>query len=540
MQPDAGRHQPLDPGSTGDRFGPAARILTELARLEDEAEIIQRISNFAVQWTEAHTISYVSLDERSQPLAIFSEGEIPAPFLKDWLEYLASPGIRQRCQDCEKYGNKVTVCPLISRIPAASVHAVTCVPLRRGSRLYGILNMYLDQDQGIEADDLDLLQLVVDQAGLAIENSRLRRQEIKAHQYLQSFIDRQDRDNQAYYQYFVESVCQALGADFTVLCMHQPRQQGELLTVHAGVFPAAARGLLVELAQDKMASPGGFQSPWQGEAGGYPVIGMTLEAPGGEAWGAVMAGGCAGSSSFSIHQQALLQNFAALASQARRNARMLAEYEYRTVMQERIRLAREIHDGLAQTLGFLKLQLAQMGGQLRGGEGKLLEKNIDLCYKTVSEVFIDVRQTIDDLRIDVARGGASGWLERVAAEFQEMSSIPLTLTIQAEQSLAVEIQAQLLRIIQEALSNIRKYARARRAWIDYLISRDGLFLEIGDDGQGFCLADQTDSTRHGISGMRERAALVGADLQIISQAGVGTRVQVRLPLQTLQNEEGTT
>jgi two-component system, NarL family, nitrate/nitrite sensor histidine kinase NarX len=92
------------------------------------------------------------------------------------------------------------------------------------------------------------------------------------------------------------------------------------------------------------------------------------------------------------------------------------------------------------------------------------------------------------------------------------------------------VYAQLIRIVQEALSNVRKHARAQRVWISLRHWNRDLILEIGDDGEGFTPEDVPELTRYGLRGMRERAEFIGADFQIISQPRQGTLVRLRLPL----------
>jgi two-component system nitrate/nitrite sensor histidine kinase NarX len=213
------------------------------------------------------------------------------------------------------------------------------------------------------------------------------------------------------------------------------------------------------------------------------------------------------------------------------NARLIAEVEYQTMIQERTRLAREIHDGLAQTLGFLKLQIAQMQNYLTQNELERLRQSADLCYETLSDAYQDARQAIDGLRISPTGDGLPGWLKQTSQEFKDLTGMPLLLEeIEVRSDLPPEIHAQLIRIVQEALSNVRKHARASAVWINCREVDDDLWIEVRDDGKGFSPEDVPGPSQHGLRGMRERAELVGADYQIISRPDEGTTVRVRLPL----------
>ena len=220
------------------------------------------------------------------------------------------------------------------------------------------------------------------------------------------------------------------------------------------------------------------------------------------------------------------------------NPEQAAELEYQTMMDERTRLAREIHDGLAQTLGFLKLQVAQMQGYLDRNDPQRLRKTLADSYQAVAEAYQEARFAIDGLRINPAKEGLTGWIQQIVDVFKEnLGEQSLNVTLEketAEIQLPSEVQAQLIRILQEALSNIRNHARAHHIWIHVCTTWPNLELEIRDDGRGFCTEDVTAPSQHGLRGMRERTELIGARLQIISKPEQGTVVRVTLPLGSVQ------
>ena len=116
-------------------------------------------------------------------------------------------------------------------------------------------------------------------------------------------------------------------------------------------------------------------------------------------------------------------------------------------------------------------------------------------------------------------------------EFSENSHLPVHLVhVHEITGLAPEIQAQLIRILQEALSNIRKHAGADQAWVSCYDDHGDLILEVRDDGKGFSPEDVPAASRYGLQGMRERSELIGAEFQIISCPMDGTTVRVRFPL----------
>jgi two-component system nitrate/nitrite sensor histidine kinase NarX len=236
-------------------------------------------------------------------------------------------------------------------------------------------------------------------------------------------------------------------------------------------------------------------------------------------------------SGFQPRHLTLLQTIAGQVALVVQNASLMAELEYQTMLQERARLAREIHDGLAQTIGFLKLQAAQLRTQLDNGDAARLRQSADLFYATLSEAYQDARQAIDGLRVSPDECGLSGWLRQIADEFQDLSGLPVHLEESpVEARVSPEVQAQLIRIIQEALSNVRKHAHAGEVWLRLGQTNDDLVLEVTDDGDGFTPQDITNASRHGLRSMRERAELIGADFQVASLPQQGATVRVRLPV----------
>jgi signal transduction histidine kinase len=213
----------------------------------------------------------------------------------------------------------------------------------------------------------------------------------------------------------------------------------------------------------------------------------------------------------------------------------LLEVEYKAQIDERARLAREIHDGLAQTLSFLKLQAAQLVNHIEKNKYDRLKEISHSIYDALAEAYLDTREAINMLRIvpgEPKDARIGNWLRRIAEEYGENTDIQIDINeFSVETSLPNEVQLQMIRIIQEALINVRKHARAHKVQIICRQMDQKLIIEIQDDGQGFCLDDVPAITQHGMRGMRERAILIGAEIQWISQPGCGTIVRFDLPLQ---------
>jgi signal transduction histidine kinase len=230
------------------------------------------------------------------------------------------------------------------------------------------------------------------------------------------------------------------------------------------------------------------------------------------------------------HQLLLAQTLAGEAALIVQNARLMARVEYQAVVEERARLAREIHDGLAQSLAFLKIQAAQMHYYLHQGKLDRLDEMLGGSRQALGDAYNDARRAIDNLRL-VPETDTREWLVRLAGEFQASSGIPVATSLpELEHDLPPTIQVQIVRIVQEALANVRKHARASRAELTCREREGCLMIEISDDGQGLESGEGAAETHYGLIGMQERAEMIGAELIIEGQANVGTTVRLELPL----------
>jgi signal transduction histidine kinase len=213
-----------------------------------------------------------------------------------------------------------------------------------------------------------------------------------------------------------------------------------------------------------------------------------------------------------------------------KNDELLEKLEYKAVLDERTRLAREIHDGLAQTLAFLKLEAARMQSYISKGEVDAVTRTLQACYRTLSDAYLDARQAIDNLR-HVPDEALSDWLQMTAADFETLTGMQVDATnIHLSHVFPLTVKAQLIRIVQEALTNVRKHAQACTVTIS-AFERDGeAILEVHDNGSGFSPEESQSLSRYGLRSMRERAESVGADVQIVSAPGAGTMVRLRIPI----------
>jgi signal transduction histidine kinase len=219
------------------------------------------------------------------------------------------------------------------------------------------------------------------------------------------------------------------------------------------------------------------------------------------------------------------------------NHRLYQQAELRAGLAERARLAREIHDGLAQTLGYLKLKVNQVQVWLAAGTSERAADGLAEVKQRLADAYIDAREAIDGLRLEGSDGSLEAWLTQIYQDFEALSRLRIQATAAPDLRLSPEVQSQLLRILQEALANVRKHAAASTVQVSWSMNAHWLVLAVIDDGIGFDPQEVAPIHRHGLQIMRERAELLGAELQLQSRPAQGTRLTVRLPRTVLVEAE---
>ena len=218
---------------------------------------------------------------------------------------------------------------------------------------------------------------------------------------------------------------------------------------------------------------------------------------------------------------------------ALRTAELFAEGREVAVLGERTRLAREIHDTLAQQLTGIVLQL-EAAEAFVGRDRDAAHAVVVAARDQARSALQEARRSVWDLRpAPLEATGLVAAAEREVQRWEERTGTAVSLhTRNLASPLGIEPQAEvaLFRILQEALSNIAQHARASSVEVTIVQRRGLLELSIGDDGVGLPEVSGDRPDAFGLVGMRERARLAGADLRLERRAGGGTRVVVRLPL----------
>ena len=210
-------------------------------------------------------------------------------------------------------------------------------------------------------------------------------------------------------------------------------------------------------------------------------------------------------------------------------------------LEERERIAQELHDTLAQELVLLQMKLSEAQMELAPSVSAPIRKILEEIRKITEGAYEDVRQSIFGLRTMVSRSlGLIPTLTEYLHDYSEMRKIPVSLKISQPQlfQFSPHVEVQLIRIIHEALTNVFKHAQARKGVVSFELDGSHARVIVEDDGKGF-VADPTrnHSLHFGLKTMRERAEGVGGRLTIDSAPGKGTKVVVSLPLEKKESYE---
>jgi signal transduction histidine kinase len=223
--------------------------------------------------------------------------------------------------------------------------------------------------------------------------------------------------------------------------------------------------------------------------------------------------------------------------QKRAQAKLLEHQRALAMFQERDRVARELHDSLGQVLGFVKMQAGSARALLARNQVPEADACLARLAAVAQDAHADVREYILGARAGMSAGGGFlPALEDYLRRFRENYGIAARLDVAAElsaQALEPTVEAQLLRIIQEALTNVRKHARARGVDIRLGVSNGRAEAVVRDDGAGFEAAalESAEGQTFGLRFMRERAEEVGGAVQVRSAPGQGTQIIISVPLQ---------
>jgi signal transduction histidine kinase len=239
-----------------------------------------------------------------------------------------------------------------------------------------------------------------------------------------------------------------------------------------------------------------------------------------------------GAAEFSDDDEELVEMFALHAGLAIQNARLHQDQQQLAVVDERLRISRDLHDGIIQSIYAVSLSLEEVP--------ELLEQNVPDAIDRVDRAIDRLHLTIGDIRTFIvglgpeAGAGLRLTLETLARELFAGSATQLSIDLSGaatlDRRLTPEASHELVQVAREALSNVARHSGAGRAKLSLVVQGNTAELRVEDNGAGFDPGQRFGTGHFGLANLRGRAAAVGGTLTIDSEAGKGTRIIVRLPV----------
>lgn len=234
--------------------------------------------------------------------------------------------------------------------------------------------------------------------------------------------------------------------------------------------------------------------------------------------------------------RALLESLGQHLALAIEHVRLQSREREMAVSEERNLMAQELHDSIAQGLAYLNLQAQMMDGALKSGKLDEANEVVELIRAGVQESYADVRELLQHFRARFDQPDLDSAIGAVLAKFSTQCDTGVDFSVHgAGPAFDAETETQVLYIVQEALSNVRKHAHARLVRVALCRDRDGLRVTVADDGVGFDMGADGGAgvgAQIGLHIMRERAARIGAALDIRSAPNQGVEVTLTLPRET--------
>jgi signal transduction histidine kinase len=425
------------------------------------------------------------------------------------------------------------------------MHSFLGAPVTARGRVYG--NLYLTEKRGgedFDTDDERALTLLAAQAGVAIENAQLyeeardRAQRLEAIRAITTAI-LAGTETEGLLALVVRHARELAGADLATVAL--PAGSGQLAVAAADgllseqlqgmVFPAQGSvtgevirtGKAVVLA-DASADERVIQPIVREEVGSAVFIPLAAR---GRTLGTLTVANGRGGPLLREAAIALLELFAEQAAVAIEYGRLQGELQRLALLEDRERIAKELHDGAIQALFAVGMGL--QGSALLATDNEVRDR-LQNAVEELDRVIHDLRNYIFGLRPGIlADRQLDQALQRLVEEFQERTGV--LAVAEVDPQVAAELASQAADVVQlarEALSNVSRHAEAATCRVSLYQDERGQVLEVDDDGRGFDPATTT-GTGQGLRNLRERAERLGGRAQIDSVPGQGTRVRVTLP-----------
>ena len=550
-------------------------VLANIASITTESLDLNRVLNLAldqvleVTGSEAGVVCLLDADEDELVAACYRgiSDDLAAQIQRQKL------GVEPIGTEAVRTGKPVLVEALFAAPPTREMfdregfHAALSVPLKAGNEVSGVLGMATRHRGTYSPAQIDFLVNVSGQLGLAVRNSLLLAKTTQRNDELAALLAvgraaSSSLNLNALLDQSLEAIVSVTSADGAEVWL--TNSEGRLDLVRQRGFEAAVAG-------SDHAEPGGGLAELVQTLGRrvvIPDVENEIEDVELDEWAvrqAVRRAGFRCYCAFPMRTRGQMLGVLGVASKeagslsgagylrllegigeqlavAIENAQLHERVLDVAVVEERERIARELHDGLAQVLGYINTQTMAVRKLVGLGRLDEADRQLQSMEDAARSVYADVREAILGLSAVLpARGGLVAGVREYVRNFGRM--VPFRIEVNALDDLGTatipaSTEIQVMRVLQEALSNIRKHAGASGVIVTFSATGGTLRIDIEDDGTGFDVGRPTRAgwPQFGIQSMKERATAIGGVLDVESRLGHGTRLRLELPLPNVYGE----
>lgn len=431
------------------------------------------------------------------------------------------------------------------------------VPITVKGRTIGVLDAQSELLDDFDQTDAELLQAIGNQTGIAIENARLF---AEAQRHLKETEKRAGRltiinslqqglasklDVQSIYELVGEKFRDIFGAQVVMISTYDSQtdtiehryciERGKRVHAAGARPPGGFRSQIIRTRQPLLVNANVAE---EATRLGQPTLPGTdtpkswLGAPmlvGDQVIGILSVQNLDEENAFEESDVRFLQMFAASISIALENARLYEQAQRLAVLEERQRLARELHDSVTQSLYGINLYVEAAAGQMMLGQTEQVRQYLSDIQATAQESLAEMRLLIYELRPPILEHeGLAAAIQNRLYSVEHRAGLKFSLENNLEERLAPALEEGLYRIAHEALNNILKHSRAKNVTIRIQPAQEKIVMEIADDGVGFEPETACREGCLGIVSMRERAQALGGRLTVDSGPGNGARIRVEV------------
>jgi signal transduction histidine kinase len=423
-------------------------------------------------------------------------------------------------------------------------------PVRARGTVYG--NLYLTEKRGrpdfTPEDEATLITLAT-QAGVAIANARLHEETRLRERWLVAVREATGAilagaEPDAVLRLVARRARELVDADLATIVTPGPAGDAMRITIAEGAHATELEGMAVPLEgslsgevirtggplllDDASNDPRSYEPMVRsGQMGPSLFVPLSLR---GAAFGTLAVANLVGRRRFNADDVRLVESFADQAALGLEYSRAQRELHRLSLVEERERIARELHDGVIQSLFAVGLGLQATAGIIVDSR---VATRLQDAVNEIDRVIGDLRNYILGLRPHVLASGRSlgEALDQLAHEFQSTTGV--TIVVELDESLEGPLAANAVDLVQltrEALSNVGRHAAAQTCRISLRRQGPAAVLEVDDDGRGFDVAAAAGRGGMGLGNLRSRASSIGGELEITSTASEGTTVRISLPI----------